>query len=209
MQPTHKPGIYSAAREQKPSGLPPLDKVTAMTNRKARDVIERAGYEVTGYVFTHKLRAAKCFLDMSRAVWLTVEDLDRLMEWKKPKGNAPVPPGFEEPPADVTEGEKALQQTAMRLGIGFNSMIPHNAGWFVPGVAKAYRSAGDAIEALFELIYAAPDATVYRPGSAPRGSAPLAEVVEIPKLPPREPKPASEPKRAPEPVQESPQVSLF
>ena len=191
----------------------PFDKVSSLTNQKARDVIERAGYEIAGYVFTHKVRAAKCFLDMARAVWLTVEDLDRLMEWKKPKGNAPVPPGFEEPPADVTDGEIALQQTAMRLGLGFNSMIPHNAGWFVPGVSKAYKSAGEAIEALFELIYTAPDATVYRPGSAARGSAPLAEAIEIPKTPPRETKPASDPKpapkREPEPAKESAQVSLF
>jgi hypothetical protein len=48
-------------------------------------------------------------------------------------------------------------------------MIPHNAGWFVPGVANAYASAGEAIEALFELVYTAPDATVYRPGKRGRG----------------------------------------
>jgi hypothetical protein len=206
MQPTHKPGIYSAAREQKPSGLPALDTVSAMTNRKARDIIERAGYQVTGYTLTHKNRPAKCILDMANARWITLEDLQRVMEWKKPTQHAPIPAGFEPPPEDVSEGERALQQTAMRLGIGYSALIPHNTGWFIPAHQNAYASAGEAIEALFELVYTAPDATVYRPGKAARGTG--AVVVAPPPVAAPVAPPAPKPAKVREP-EAAPQLGLF
>jgi hypothetical protein len=148
----------------------PLTAVGDYANDVARRAATRAGYEVTGFVLTQKTRGAKCIVDGRDAAWMPGEQAKELLKWKRPKQEAA--PAWVDcaPPDDVDDSERALQIMANRLGIPFNSMIPHNAGFFVPGVPNAYASAGEAIEALFERIYTAPDATVYRPGKPGRAA---------------------------------------
>ena len=58
----------------------------------------------------------------------------------------------------VESAEEAVGQLAKSLGCHWNDMIPHNAGWFVPGKATAYASAFDAIAGLVERLRGKPDA---------------------------------------------------
>jgi hypothetical protein len=51
-----------------------------------------------------------------------------------------------------------------------NEDIPHNAGWFVPGKAKAYASAFDAIKGLVDSLKAG--GTVYVSTQTPKRSEP-------------------------------------
>jgi hypothetical protein len=155
----------------------PLDAVGDYAKGLVERAAARAGYAVTGYVLTQKTRGAKCIVDGDTAAWLTADAAKNLLAWKRPKHEAPPEWVDEAPPADVSEGERALQLLATRLGIPYNTMIPHNAGWFVPGTIEAYKTAGEAIEALFERIYTAPDATVYRPGKPGRGAGLSAPIV--------------------------------
>lgn len=180
MQPTWKDGPFSGAHAPTTNTLPPLDRIATPTNLKARSIVERAGYNITGYVFTHRSRAAKCILDMQTARWITADDLARVMQWKRPVEKAIVPDGFEPPPEDVSEAEHAMGQLAMTMGIGYNSLIPHNTGWFVPNSQDAFPSAGDAIIALFEYIHAG--GKVYRPtGNRTQGidNEPMQDSIDI------------------------------
>jgi hypothetical protein len=148
----------------------PLAAVGDYANDVARRAATRAGYEVTGFVLTQKTRGSKCIVDGRDAAWMPGEQAKELLKWKRPKQEA-APEWVDcAPPGDVDDGERALQRMANQLGIPFNSMIPHNTGFFVPGIADAFPTAGAAIEALFELIYTSPDATVYRPGKRGRGA---------------------------------------
>ncbi|MDR6381771.1 hypothetical protein [Paraburkholderia caribensis] len=85
--------------------------------------------------------------------------------------------------------EAALGELARELGCVFNEDIPHNAGWFVPGKARAHASAYDAIRGLFASLEAG--GTVYR---AP---VPSTEVQ------------VAAPKPKAEPQMEAPQGALF
>jgi hypothetical protein len=58
----------------------------------------------------------------------------------------------------VESAEEAIAQLAKKLGCHWNDMIPHNAGWFVPGTATAYASAFDAVQGLVERLRGKPDA---------------------------------------------------
>jgi hypothetical protein len=136
----------------------------------AKRAHERAGYDVTGLVLTQRTRGSKCIVDDNRAAWLPADEAKKLLQWKRPKQDAAPEWAEEAPPDSDDEGERALALMANRLGIPFNSMIAHNTGWFVPGIADAFSTPGEAIEALFERIYTAPDATVYRPGKPGRAS---------------------------------------
>lgn len=210
MQPTYKPGIFSAAQEQPASMLPELDKISTLTNVKARRICERVGFEITGYVFTHRSRPDKCILDMQAVRWITAADLTRVMQWKKPIERATIPEGFEPPPEPVTDGERELADLAMALGIGYSAAIPHNTGWFVPCNQSAFTTAREAIMAHFEHVYAGGE--VYRPGKPPReamtpslitGNLIMTGEVTIAAKPPKPTKAAS--KTAPEPAQ----IGLF
>jgi hypothetical protein len=147
----------------------PLDERLVAAEDLAQRAITRAGYELTGYVLTHRSRGAKCLIDGKTAVWLPPDQHAQLLAWKRPRQTNP-PEGSEIPPREVSEAERAMQELAMRLGLPFNSMVPKNSGWFVPGIHKAFEHPEDAIEAFVELIYTAPDATVYRPGKPGRAS---------------------------------------
>jgi hypothetical protein len=192
----------------------------------AKRAHERAGYDVTGLVLTQRTRGSKCIVDDNRAAWLPADEAKKLLQWKRPKQDAAPEWAEEAPPDSDDEGERALALMANRLGIPFNSMIAHNTGWFVPGIADAFSTPGEAIEALFERIYTAPDATVYRPGKPGRASGTMPPVVitgtvefsgEIAAAPPVGMGPATvamtsapkkPPKPAPAPV-ETPQMSMF
>jgi hypothetical protein len=154
----------------------PLDAVGEYAQDVARRAATRAGYEVTGFVLTQKTRGDKCIVDGTDAAWIAGEQAKELLKWKRPK-QKPAPWVDETPPETEDEGERALRVLANRLGIPFNSIIPHNSGFFVPGIPNAYASAGEAIEALFERIYTAPDATVYRPGKPGRAAGTMPPVV--------------------------------
>jgi hypothetical protein len=207
----------------------PLDERLVAAEDLAQRAITRAGYELTGYVLTHRTRGAKCIADGKTAVWLPAEQHAQLLKWKRPKQEAPPEWCDQAPPDEVDEGERTLQRTANRLGIPFNSMIPHNTGWFVPGIADAFPTAGEAIEALFELIYTSPDATVYRPGKRGRGEGCIITDGPVPPMTnaecdehlrfltgngpapvgvPSTSAPKRPPKPAPAPV-ETPQMGLF
>jgi hypothetical protein len=45
-----------------------MSRVIPLTHRKARDIIERNGYSVTGFVLTDK-QGRKCIVDMSAVRW--------------------------------------------------------------------------------------------------------------------------------------------
>jgi hypothetical protein len=156
----------------------PLTMVSEFAQGLAKRAATRAGYEITGYVLTQKTRGAKCIVDGRDAAWLPGEQAKELLKWKRPKQDAPPAWVDDAPPETEDEGEQALRVLANRLGIPFNAMVPHNTGFFVPGIPNAYASAGDAIEALFERIYTAPDATVYRPGKPGRASSVVPPGVE-------------------------------
>jgi hypothetical protein len=148
----------------------PFDSMSDYARDLAHRANERARYTVTGYVLTEPTRGSKCVIDGRGAAWLPADEAKKLLQWKRPKQDAPPEWVDAAPPDDVDDGERALQVMANRLGIPFNSLIPHNTGFFVPGIPNAYASAGEAIEALFERIYTAPDATVYRPGKPGRAA---------------------------------------
>jgi hypothetical protein len=76
------------------------------------------------------------------------------------KPAAPARPILTAPPTAklVESAEEAVAQLAKKLGIHWNDMIPHNAGWFVPGKPTAYASAFDAIQGLVERLRVKPDA---------------------------------------------------
>jgi hypothetical protein len=64
--------------------------------------------------------------------------------------------------------EEALGALAADLGCVRNDDIAHNAGWFVPGHAKAYASAFDAIQGLVASLKAG--GTVYVPPAVVTGN---------------------------------------
>jgi len=76
---------------------------------------------------------------------------------------APSRPVLTAPPSArlLESTEEALGALARELGCAWNDVIPHNAGWFVPGKPTAYASALDAIKGLFASL--SNGGTVYTP----------------------------------------------
>lgn len=143
------PGAHTETTT-KPLSLALVDPTTTL---KTQSIVERAGYEVTGFVLTHRSRPAKAIVDSADAVrWIASEDVARLMLLKEPLTTTATPEGFEPPPEEVLEGDPAISELAMRLGCGYNASIPHNTGWFVPLQKDAYPTATDAVIALFTHI---------------------------------------------------------
>ncbi|WP_204117378.1 hypothetical protein [Paraburkholderia sp. C35] len=86
---------------------------------------------------------------------------------------APSRPVLTAPPSArlLESTEEALGVLAGELGCVRNEDIPHNAGWFVPGKAKAYASALDAIKGLVSSLKAG--GTVYeKKAAAPKADVP-------------------------------------
>jgi hypothetical protein len=72
--------------------LPALDAMTPMTHARAARIIERCGYEVTGYTLTHKGSTRKAIVDGADVRWFPdADDFARLMTWQKPIGSATPP----------------------------------------------------------------------------------------------------------------------
>jgi hypothetical protein len=82
---------------------------------------------------------------------------------------APSRPVLTAPPSArlLESTEEALGVLAGELGCVHNEDIPHNAGWFVPGKARAYASALDAIKGLVASLKAG--GTVYESGAVHEG----------------------------------------
>lgn len=62
----------------------------------------------------------------------------------------PAPASKKEPTRIIVN--EPVDDLARSLGLVFNDMVPHNAGWFVPGYQRGYPSAADAIKGLFALV---------------------------------------------------------
>jgi hypothetical protein len=226
-EPEHEPGKRDEPAPEDTPPLPvtppvPLNDALVAAEDIAQRAITRAGYELTGYVLTQRTRGSKCVIDGKTAAWLNADAAKDLLQWKRPK---PAPWVDQAPPESEDEVERHMRVLANRLGIPFNSTVPHNTGFFVPGVRNAYPTAWEAIEALFELVYTSPDATVYRPGKAARASGVIVisgnvtvsgDIVAAPPLG-MGPAPVgvagermSTPKpKAPPPAVETPQMGLF
>jgi hypothetical protein len=72
--------------------LPALDAITQMTHARAARIIERCGYEVTGYTLTHKGGTRKAIVDGADVRWFPdASDFARLIAWQKPIGSATPP----------------------------------------------------------------------------------------------------------------------
>lgn len=72
--------------------LPALDAVTRQTHERAARIIERCGYEITGYTLSHKSGARKAAVDGSSVRWFPNEaDFTRMMQWKEPIGPGTPP----------------------------------------------------------------------------------------------------------------------
>jgi len=156
--------------------------VSEETGDRAERVAERCSHTVVGYVMQHTALAKRCVVVGGAVRWFpNDEDFQKMMGWKKfPDGPGIPAEGWpiEEMPALapiqvaaamspamkrailtappsaklVESAEEALAQLAKSLGCHWNDMIPHNAGWFVPGKATAYASAYDAIAGLVERL---------------------------------------------------------
>lgn len=166
-----------AGKSGDPLMLPALDAVTHLSHARAARIIERCGYEITGYVLTHKGGTRKAIVDSAEVRWFPdASDFTRLMTWKEPVGSGTppeaaigdalltgvAPAAAPAPPVPVRGAvlatapsmplvdtvEEALGVLAAELGCVRNDVVPHNAGWFVPGQPTAFASALDAIKAL-------------------------------------------------------------
>jgi hypothetical protein len=113
---------------------------------------------------------------------------------------APSRPILTAPPTQrlLESAEEALGVLARELGCAYNDLIPHNAGWFVPGKPTAHASALDAIKGLFARLK--DGGTAYYPTPAAVATA-FMDAVES--------KPPKKAKSAPAPEAESAQAGLF
>lgn len=86
------------------------------------------------------------------------EHFERVPIMEIPAGGMPTPapapaipvPAAKEPTKIVVN--EPVDALARSLGIVYNDLIPHNAGWFVPGFQKGYPSAADAVRGLFAVL---------------------------------------------------------
>ncbi len=85
---------HSASEGTQPDSpvRPSLDSVATLTHEKAARIIERCGYEVTGYALTHKGGLRKAIVDGSAVRWFPdIDDFERMMAWKEPIGPGTPP----------------------------------------------------------------------------------------------------------------------
>lgn len=186
--------------------LPSLDAITQETAERAARVEERCGHRIVGFVTRHHALAKQAIVVDGAVRWFPNDDeFKNMMGWKKypdgpgiphdgwPADETPAPPPIAAPAvapsaparsvltappsAKLLEStEAALGELARELGCVWNEEIPHNAGWFVPGNAKAHASAYDAIRGLFARLEAG--GSVYRAPAAAttvEAEAPTAE----------------------------------
>lgn len=72
--------------------LPALDAVTPLSHARAARIIERCGYEITGYTLTHKGGTRKAIVDGAVVRWFPdAGDFARLMTWQEPIGPGTPP----------------------------------------------------------------------------------------------------------------------
>lgn len=72
--------------------LPSLGSVSPLTHEKAARIVERCGYEITGYALTHKGGTRKAIVDGSDIRWFPdAADFGRVMHWKQPAGPGTPP----------------------------------------------------------------------------------------------------------------------
>ncbi len=166
--------------------MTPYDLVTEKTFERAARVADRCNYGICGFVMEHRGGLVKRAIVQGEAVrWFPNDaDFTNMMGWKKHSAGPGIPaegwPADEMPqpevpnmaPAKVAStrpiltapptaklvesAEEAVAELARKLGIHWNDMIPHNAGWFVPGKPTAYASAFDAIRGLVERLRGTP-----------------------------------------------------
>ena len=163
----------------------PQASVSADTLALAGRIITRGGFEITGYVLTNRVSHRKAIADVCGVRWMSPEDMLRVMNWEATVDSGAPPAGWDggedipvavAPPRqpgakrptlssapahgmheDVAE---ALCALAADLGCHYNDLIPHNAGWFVPGKPTAFVSPYDAIKGLVAHLQKRVDATV-------------------------------------------------
>lgn len=164
-----------------------LDGVQVETNARAARVAERCNFRVVGYVMEHKALPQRAIVKDCAVRWFPNDsDFENMMGRRKHSAGPGVPaegwpadempqvsapqvaavkaapsrPILTAPPTArlVESVEEALGSLAKSLGCHWNDMIPHNAGWFVPGKPMAYASAFDAIQGLVERLRGKPDA---------------------------------------------------
>lgn len=71
---------------------PALDAVTQVSHARAARIIERCGYEITGYTLTHKGGTRKAIVDGAVVRWFPdASDFARLMAWQEPIGSGAPP----------------------------------------------------------------------------------------------------------------------
>jgi hypothetical protein len=164
---------------------------------RAERIVSRLDYAVSGYVLSHLYAERKAIVDTTGVRWMPTSDLTRVMCWKDPVGPRPSQPGSDTEAAGaaasgsesvlaapLTAPKKAiavppshpmledvgvaLGELARQLGCIYNESIPHNAGWFVAGMAKAHMSPIDGIVALFGSLKNG--GTIYRPAESHCGT---------------------------------------
>lgn len=190
------------------------DLVSEQTFARAARVAERCNYSICGFVMQHRGGLDKRAIVQGEEVrWFPNDtDFTNMMGWKKhspgpgipaegwpadempqpevpnvaPVASKPSRPTLTAPPTArlVESAEEAVAELAKKLGCHWNDMIPHNAGWFVPGKPTAYASAFDAIQGLVERLRGKPDALAVVDSMA------SAMMRESPEPAPRAPKPA-------------------
>lgn len=163
-----------------------LDAVPAVANERAARVAERCSFRVVGYVMEHTALPKRAVVVDDAVRWFPNEiDFEKMMGWQKHSAGPGIPaegwpvdempalapiqvaaaaptapkrPILTAPPTAklVESAEEAVAQLAKALGCHWNDMIPHNAGWFVPGKPTAYASAYDAIAGLVERLRGSP-----------------------------------------------------
>lgn len=217
--------------------MPSLDFVAASTIERAARVEERCNYRVVGFVLQHHSLPGRAIVLGTDVRWFPNDsDFANMMAWRKhsegpgtpaegwPVDETPAPAPIAAPVAAPTAPsrpvltapptakllettEAALGELARDIGCVFRDEIPHNAGWFVPGTAKAHASAYDAIRGRFARLEA--DGRVYRPpappsepdrcakcGAAPDGLVAPCSAAGCPIFPKPEPKRKVEPAAA-------------
>lgn len=55
-----------------------MSQVTQLTRRKAKQIIEQNGFEVTGFVMTDE-NGKKCIVDMSAVRWMSRDEFYKIM----------------------------------------------------------------------------------------------------------------------------------
>ncbi|MEX3917937.1 hypothetical protein AB4Y43_17095 [Paraburkholderia sp. BR10872] len=87
--------VQSGTGDAAPSAipaLPSLEPVAPLAREKAARIIERCGYEITGYTLTHRAGTRKAIVDGTAIRWFPdAADFERMLRWKEPVGPATPP----------------------------------------------------------------------------------------------------------------------